>query len=256
MSKAGLTVRTYSESMNPGQDPRSDSVAEPRRRHLQRHRHRRHQRHDRRQPAVLRGRQRPVQGQARPVDRLPDGAQPAGVLRRQPHDLRHAVHRCRLDVDVALLDGQRRHVRHDELDLRPVRRRPRRRRRRQHQLHRARPVRRHARRRQRHRAATAANNNNGQNPEHQARRHLPEQGGHRDPGLGRCGRTRTSASPSSSCSTKAKAPARLVLRLERGRQELRRARRWRCRRAAWRRRRRSRRATPTATSATATRSSP
>ena len=29
VSKAGLTVRTYSESMNPGQDPRSDSVADP-----------------------------------------------------------------------------------------------------------------------------------------------------------------------------------------------------------------------------------
>ena len=28
ISKAGLTVRTYSESMNPGQDPRSDSVAD------------------------------------------------------------------------------------------------------------------------------------------------------------------------------------------------------------------------------------
>jgi hypothetical protein len=29
MSKAGLTVRTYSESMNPGQDARSDSIADP-----------------------------------------------------------------------------------------------------------------------------------------------------------------------------------------------------------------------------------
>jgi hypothetical protein len=28
VSKAGLTIRTYSESMNPGQDPRSDSVAQ------------------------------------------------------------------------------------------------------------------------------------------------------------------------------------------------------------------------------------
>ena len=28
LSKAGLTVRTYSESMNPGQDPRADSVAD------------------------------------------------------------------------------------------------------------------------------------------------------------------------------------------------------------------------------------
>jgi hypothetical protein len=28
VSKAGLTIRTYSESMNPGQDPRSDSVAD------------------------------------------------------------------------------------------------------------------------------------------------------------------------------------------------------------------------------------
>ena len=28
ISKAGMTVRTYSESMNPGQDPRSDSVAD------------------------------------------------------------------------------------------------------------------------------------------------------------------------------------------------------------------------------------
>jgi hypothetical protein len=29
VSKAGLTIRTYSESMNPGQDPRSDSIADP-----------------------------------------------------------------------------------------------------------------------------------------------------------------------------------------------------------------------------------
>jgi len=29
ISKAGLTIRTYSESMNPGQDPRADSVADP-----------------------------------------------------------------------------------------------------------------------------------------------------------------------------------------------------------------------------------
>ncbi|WP_436286639.1 alkaline phosphatase family protein [Solimonas terrae] len=29
MSKAGMTIRTYSESMNPGQDPRADSIADP-----------------------------------------------------------------------------------------------------------------------------------------------------------------------------------------------------------------------------------
>jgi hypothetical protein len=218
MSKTGRTIRTYSESMNPGQDVRADSIADaawpprttraasrasptstappfPPRRHGQ-----------------LRGGGRPVQGQARPVDRLPGRTQPARVRGHQPHHLRHAVPGSRLAQDRGLQGAQR-------LGLRPVQQGPGHGRRGQHQLHRAGPVRRHARRGQR---LELPGRQRRPGSQHQACRHLPGHDGQGDPELGAVEEPAQARGDRGDVRRRRRRQQRLLLRLERGRQGLRR----------------------------------